>query len=921
MAKGVNKIIMYKGLYYTKKSNALTSQVTIQPDQTVSFRVHEWLQGTTAAEKKQEVYWMRQTNDRKTILFKVKGPEYTLTIPKKLCGPYAYYVEASMSGNRDFKNQAGIYINGYSKKLIKSSQWRDRSESKNIKNGNPIKYGDLVYLFLNTEGLNGDTITIEIYNKALGADDFIHRYTNVLVKNGEVLLEIGNTSVWMAKVKRIQGVEKFYIKAKKGNTYLKDHLGDDKHAIYLNIKKELVSNEEKPSVNLTPTKIFKPQINAERFEPCKFDEIILTAPEEKNGKMSTIPKTIFKKGQKLTKGRSTSENINRTVYFTFNDSSIAPDAQKVLNNILGFLLGNKGTTMQMSGYACVIGPKEYNGKLSQLRSDAVKKFFVSGGLDANRIISKGQGEYNIQSPDDYKKRNEEVYKDARRVDISFTFAGHDANSMVFEMIVPSSDKMITLDAIGLDNKDCYRDSDKHKPEIIVKSSETKELKVSGTSLRFPIHSTLSTLNPAPLQYIWPKYNALNSASSAAVYKAHIHSCRYYSNKKNATVLIYAYPDIKWTLKFFLNLTNDLSVKWQNMPASKHKELQQKAGKIGAEKRWKQKDASFGFSLKAEWDKQNPGSFSRTKELKQKYETKFKKLYGLFSSIGDLSEGITSKTKGQVRNIGFKGMPISFAIKPPNLDIKGVWFLEKVEEKIGANVDISLNADPLIGLEMTIDLLCITVGAAAGAISGGTASGPAMKLYGQIKGTMNTGIDMGTDEFGFKASSDVFIDLVISSTIKTTIGFKFNTIGKSKDSQFKIEATNKLKVELKAGMWVKGEANLVIVKINAYFEMSAKGSAGVTFGHGINYDDNGLYYKPKLGFDGIIAEYVIKGKVGLSSKKKFLGGGTPSSEDQGIIDQGEYTIVPPFDVIESLEKLFDFDANIPLIKSDKNEIDS
>ena len=60
---------------------------------------------------------------------------------------------------------------------------------------------------------------------------------------------------------------------------------------------------------------------------------------------------------------------------------------------------------------------------------------------------------------------------------------------------------------------------------------------------------------------------------------------------------------------------------------------------------------------------------------------------------------------------------------------------------------------------------------------------------------------------------------------------------------------------------------------------------------------------------------------MSSKKKFLGGGTPSSEDQGIIDQGEYTIVPPFDVIESLEKLFDFDANIPLIKSDKNEIDS
>ena len=916
MAKGVNKIIMYNGLYYTKKSNALTSQVTIQPDQTVSFRVHQWLQGTTAAEKKQEVYWMRQTNDRKTILFKVKGPEYTLTIPKKLCGPYAYYVEASMSGNRDFKNQAGIYINGYSKKLIKSSQWRDRSESKNIKNGNPIKYGDLVYLFLNTEGLNGDTITIEIYNKALGADDFIHRYTNVLVKNGEVLLEIGNTSVWMAKVKRIQGVEKFYIKAKKGNTYLKDHLGDDKHAIYLNIKKELVSNEEKPSVNLTPTKIFKPQINAERFEPCKFDEIILTAPEEKNGKMSTIPKTIFKKGQKLTKGRSTSENINRTVYFTFNDSSIAPDAQKVLNNILGFLLGNKGTTMQMSGYACVIGPKEYNGKLSQLRSDAVKKFFVSGGLDANRIISKGQGEYNIQSPDDYKKRNEEVYKDARRVDISFTFAGHDANSMVFEMIVPSSDKMITLDAIGLDNKDCYRDSDKHKPEIIVKSSETKELKVSGTSLRFPIHSTLSTLNPAPLQYIWPKYNALNSASSAAVYKAHIHSCRYYSNKKNATVLIYAYPDIKWTLKFFLNLTNDLSVKWMNMDPKEHKDLQKKSGKIGAENRWKQKDTSFGFSLKGEWDKP-ANNYTESDEFKYEYETKFKKLYDVFSSVGAMADGITSKTKGKARSISPKGIPVSFAVKPPNLDLTGIWNLEKVrndqkDEKIGTTVNISLNANPLIGLEITIDLLGALVFGAA-AITG--ASVGVTRLYQQIQGKLKSGIDVGDDERGFKANVDIYMDLIISNTINTSIGFKFNTAGKTENgSEFKIEAENRLKVELKVGVKLKGELVIAVIKAEAYFEASASAEASITFGHGVTYDKLGLYYQPKLGFDGLNAEYIVYISVGLALKiAKDKHKINTERDKKWIIAEGNYdNVIGKFDVIKELEKLFNMSSKIPLI---------
>jgi len=914
MAKGVKKIQMYKGKYYSQKSNSLTSQVTIEPEKWVHFKVFEWLEGTSEEEKQQEIYWLRQSNDRETILFRVKSEGYKFNISKKLSGPYAYYIEASMSGNRDFKNQAGIYVNGYSERLIKSSEWRTQPEGSNIKNGTPIKYGHLVYLFLNTEGLNGDRITIEIYNQAWGDDDFIHRITNVRVKNGEVLLKIGNTSAWMAKINHIEGVEEFYIKAKKGNTYIKDHLGDDKHAIYLNIKKELVTSQTEPAENLTPTKIYQPEISAERYEPCKFDEIIITAPEEKDGRMVTAPVTVFKDGLNLTGQRTVDEVINRTVYFDFNDASIAPDAQKIVNNILGFLLEHKGTRMQMSGYACVIGPEDYNNKLSQQRSDAVKNFFVSGGLDGRRIVSTGRGEYNINNQDDYEKRNEKVYQNARRVDITFTFAAHVANAIPFNIIAPSSKKNIVLDAIGLDAKDCYRDNDKHKKEIIVKSPDAQEFKTSSTSLRFPIQSTLSVANVAPLNYIWPNYNVLTNSDSANIYHAHIHTCRYYSDKSATTVKIKAYPDIKWTLTFFLNLTNDLSVKWQNADASRHRELQEKAGKIGAERRWQQKDASFGFSLKAEWDKQNPGSFSRTKELKQEYETKFKKLYSLFSSVGAMSDGITNKTKGQVRNIGFKGVPIEFAVKPPNLNIEGVWYLEKVEQELGTKVDISFNADPLIGLEVTIDLLCLAVGAVAGAVSGGTASGPAMKLYDQIKSTMNTGIDIGTDDFGFKASSDVFIDLIISSTIKTSVGFEFNTAGKAKDSKFKLEATNTLKIELKAGMWVKGELNLVIVRAEGYFEMSAKGSAAVTFGHGVNYDDEGLYYQPKLGFDGIVAEYVIKGKVGLSSKKKVLGGGTPSTEDEDIIDQGEYTIVEPFNVIESLEELFDFDANIPLIKN-------
>ena len=363
------------------------------------------------------------------------------------------------------------------------------------------------------------------------------------------------------------------------------------------------------------------------------------------------------------------------------------------------------------------------------------------------------------------------------------------------------------------------------------------------------------------------------------------------------------------------------MKWQNQPESKIKELQKKAGKIGAERRWEQKDATFGLSLKAEWDKSGEGTFTRSKELKSEYETKFKKLYSLFSSVGAMSDGITSGTKGQIRNIGFKGLPVTFAVKPPNLNIKAIWSLERAKqknvsfEKIGTKLDLSFNADPLIGLEITIDLLCSAVGLVAGAVSGGTAAPGAVRLYGIIKGKMNTGFDIGNDDFGAKFTADVYIDLIISSVIKTAIGFSFNTVSDNGDSKAKLELANTLKIELKAGIWAKAEVNLVIVKAEGYFEVSAKGSASVTFGHGVNYDQKGLMYRPKLGFDGLNAEYVIKGKVGLSSKKKILGGTKPKSEDEGIISEGKYNeVIPKFDVIKNLEELFGISADIPLIKN-------
>jgi hypothetical protein len=668
-------------------------------------------------------------------------------------------------------------------------------------------------------------------------------------------------------------------------------------------------------------KVGEPDEKAERYEPCKFETI-------------TIDKTIvFDKGKSKKGAINPKGTVTKTIFFDFDVSTINADGKTKLNNALQFLLENENANITVAGYACVIGKENYNQGLSQKRSDAVKKMFVDGGLDPKRILSKGYGEiqiqegdkdYTVKSDDDKKgkdnvrHKDEKTYIEARRVDVSFDYTGH-ALTLYYEIIAPSHDKNVTIDITDFQNKACFKEKNKHEKKIRVTSPEYSEKngkEEKGATMAFPVHSSLATWNVAPMQYIWPKYNltkiagAEKSMDSTTIYNVHAHSCRYFSEEKYITVIVKAYPDIKWSLEFFLNLTNDLSVKWQNKNEFDVKGLQKKSGKIGAERRWKQKDAEIGFSLKAKWNNDK-----QTKELKSKYETKFKKIYDVFNSIGALADGVTNKTKGTISSTSAKSIPASFVVKPPNLSFTGDWFLSHPKDNngiIGTDVTIGLHAKPLIGLEVTIDLLGAIV-FIGGEIFG---LGPGvLKLYNAIQGQLKKGIKAGDEKNGLSASVDIYMDLIITSTITINTDFNFNTEGKAKDSKVKLEAETKLKVELKVGIKVKGEAAVVIIKVKAYFEASASAEASVTFAQTLNYDDKGLYYRPKLGFDGMDAKYVVKISIGLAMKivkdKKSVE--ETRDGDYTIAEGTLKNIIPPFDVIAELEQLFDMNANIPLIK--------
>ena len=290
MGKGVKKIRCAEGLIFHSMSVA-GKRVTIKPDQVVGFEidpVNGWEKDTTAEDKKKAITWIRQESDRKTILKKLVIPanqKYTFTITKKLCGPYSYYIEASLSGKRDVR-EIGMYVSGFTPAKILSCKWRNGNSGPDMSKSLMLSYGGNVNLNIETEGLNGyKNLVIEIYRKQ--DDKLIHTQPSVEVIDGEIDVQITNTAIWQAKITKIQSTEEFYVQLKNPATsaYLADNKGSFMFSPFLPIlNQQNISSLQLPN-NTTPLKVGSTTVNASKPIACKYPEIEIIR--------STATKTIF----------------------------------------------------------------------------------------------------------------------------------------------------------------------------------------------------------------------------------------------------------------------------------------------------------------------------------------------------------------------------------------------------------------------------------------------------------------------------------------------------------------------------------------------------------------------------------------------------------------------------------------------------
>ncbi|MFD2908240.1 OmpA family protein [Flavobacterium ardleyense] len=817
--------------------------MVIPPDEFVWFKVNEWITGTTAEDKKKDISWIWQEHDRKIIIWKKIIPAnkiYAIKLPKKLCGSYSYYLEASFSGKTD-SSLAGLYISGLCDKSIVSSKWCTTIDGKDVRKTTLFSYGNVIHLNLSTEGLNGDRLIVEVYNlQKLISDKLIFTFTNVKVRDGEVNLEIKNTSAWQGLISNIQSEEKFYIKVKDQATgkYILDSNKDAAHARYLRIKNKLIANSPQAPVNNTASKTGQPNVKAVRYEPCKFEQIYLTETNKKDGKIVQTKTQVFDNGKALKGVNNPERKITKTIFFDFDSDVITKDGNTKLNNTLNFLLEHEHSTITIEGYACVIGKMKYNQSLSQNRSDAVRKFFTDGKLDVRRIVSKGKGEINATDnkggADNLKYKDEKKYIEARRVDISFQYFGHDAKTIIFETIAPSQNKDILIDITAFQTNACFRDKEKHIKQIKVTSSEYKTpLIKAGSSLVAPIHSALSVINPAPMQYIWPRWNLINGAKGAGIdsaeyYNIYVNSCRYYSENPQSTLQIKAYPDIKWTLEFKWNHKQSFAYTYGNkMHPFSIKNGRKKAigsvvdGDFAREDG--EMDQSFELSLEAEWDEKR-----RKLEIGTEFGEKIAKTLSNFVRLKKIADSIT--------NSPVNGGKFSFEIKPPAVAISIQWFLEKVDEyknQIGTNIKFGIETKPLIDADIIIDLWQIVTEFGANAICPG--AGKVINFISKhLEG--NVGIKF---------------EVIFNGSINVSGEISGNTLT-PKNTKGKLAVEGKVQVTLELKAWATAEYGI------AGFDGSAKANANTYLSAGIKAEiaKDGVVGYPELEFGGIVAKYVV-----------------------------------------------------------------
>jgi outer membrane protein OmpA-like peptidoglycan-associated protein len=135
----------------------------------------------------------------------------------------------------------------------------------------------------------------------------------------------------------------------------------------------------------TPEEILKGLKNSIAVEEKVIKPAISATPAEQKAPLPDISKA----------------GINFVIHFDYDSAAIRQDSIPTLVN-LGKVLSDpsfNGQTFLIAGHTDAKGSREYNQRLSQQRSEAVREFLASAfNIDRSRLIALGFGKDQLQNP-------------------------------------------------------------------------------------------------------------------------------------------------------------------------------------------------------------------------------------------------------------------------------------------------------------------------------------------------------------------------------------------------------------------------------------------------------------------------------------------------------------------------------------------
>lgn len=98
------------------------------------------------------------------------------------------------------------------------------------------------------------------------------------------------------------------------------------------------------------------------------------------------------------------------VYFNFDDASLSIGARESLEKAYNEFKGHEDYVLYIYGFCDARGSEAYNLALGQKRADALRSYYVSLGLDGNKIFTTSYGKEKQVC----EEANELCYKKNRR---------------------------------------------------------------------------------------------------------------------------------------------------------------------------------------------------------------------------------------------------------------------------------------------------------------------------------------------------------------------------------------------------------------------------------------------------------------------------------------------------------------------------